>query len=136
MYPYGKMAWNGIIAMSYLAGIYDGENARASSATIAREREISKPLVAKVLTTLSNAGLIGGSTGPGGGYFLARPPEEIRLIDIVGLFEKIDTVTRCPFGPNWCGIKDPCPLHDEIVGMNETARAFLENTTLAVFASQ
>jgi len=133
MYPYGKMAWNAVIAMSYLASIYEGPAAKASSASIARDREISKPLVAKVLTTLSKADLIGGSPGPGGGYYLARHPKDIFMIDIVRLFEKMDHVTRCPFGPNWCGVNDPCPIHDDIVGMNETAVQFLQNTSLEVF---
>ena len=41
------------------------------------------------------------------------------MIDIVRLFEKMDHVTRCPFGPNWCGLNDPCPIHDDIIGMND-----------------
>lgn len=135
MYPYGKMAWNGVAAMSYLAACYDGGRTKANSATIAENRDISKALIAKVLTILSQAGLIAGSPGPGGGYYLAKDPGGIRLIDIVRLFERVDLETRCPFGPNWCGHNDPCPLHDEIVRMNERTLAFLERTTLAVFAA-
>jgi len=136
MFPYGKTASNAIAAMSYLAERHGDDGPRASSAAIAENRSISKPLVAKVLTILSQAGLVGGSPGPGGGYFLAKPPEQIHLIEIVRLFEKTDTESRCPFGPHWCGHEEPCPLHDQLISLNEVGRRFLEETTLAVFKYQ
>jgi Rrf2 family protein len=119
--------------MSYLAERYDDENTKASSAAISDDRQISKPLVAKVLTILSQAGLVGGSPGPGGGYYLARDPGDIYLADIVSLFEKVDDYSRCPFGPHWCGNEDPCPLHDQIVELDEAGNKFLKETSLAVF---
>ena len=133
MFPYGKTASNAISAMSYLAEHYGNEHVKASSAAIATDREISKPLVAKVLTILSQASLVAGSPGPGGGYFLAKHPSEISLIEIVRLFEKVDSVSRCPFGPNWCGNKEPCPIHDQLVALNDTGTKFLFETSLEVF---
>ncbi len=135
MLPYGKTAANAISAMSYLAERYDDDNAKASSVAISNDRQISKPLVAKVLTILSQAGLVGGSPGPGGGYYLAKRPEEIFLADIVRLFEKVDDYSRCPFGPHWCGDgdKEPCPLHDQMVQLDEVGKKFLNETSLAVF---
>lgn len=133
MFPYGKTAANAVAAVSYLAERYGDSASRASSAAIAEDRQLSRPLVAKVLTILSQAGLVGGSPGPGGGYFLAKPPGEILLIDVVQLFEKVDTDSRCPFGPHWCGNNDPCPLHDQIVDLADSGRRFMEETTLDVF---
>ena len=133
MFPYGKTASNGIAAMSFLAERYGQNETKVSSAAIAEDRQISKPLVAKVLTILSQAGLVGGSPGPGGGYYLAKKPADIKLIEIVRLFEKVEDDTRCPFGTHWCGHGEPCPLHDEIVSLNETAMHFLNDTTLEVF---
>jgi len=90
-------------------------------------------LAAKLLSQTASAGLTIGSTGPGGGYRLARPPEEITLAQIVDLFERRNEEPPCPFGPGWCGNEDPCPLHDQFVELEERARGFLENTTLEVF---
>lgn len=136
MFPYGKTASNAVAAMSYLAEGSGDPEFRASSAAISAARSLSKPLVAKVLTILSQAGLIGGAPGPGGGYHLAKPASEIFLIDIVRLFEKTDEEDRCPFGPHWCGHHDPCPLHDQIVALRESGRQFLEETSLEVFAKK
>jgi len=133
MFPYGKTASNAISAMSYLAERYGDDHAKASSASIAVDRKISKPLVAKVLTILSQAELVAGSPGPGGGYYLAKHPSGIRLIEIVRLFEKVESESRCPFGPHWCGNKENCPLHDQLVSLNETGTRFLFETTLEVF---
>jgi len=133
MFIYGKTTANAISVMSYLAA---EPSRRAGSTQISKDREISKSLTAKMLTQLSTAGLVTGQPGPGGGYTLAKPAADICLMDIVSLFEQTETPSLCPFGPNWCGTGDPCPLHDIITGMVEANRRFMENTNLAVFINQ
>ncbi len=133
MFIYGKTAANGIAVMSYLAA---DPSRRAGSGEIARARGISLALTAKLLTQLAAAGLVNGQPGPGGGYTLARPASEICLFDIVALFEQTDEPSRCPFGPNWCGHGEPCPLHNTIVEMVDNNRRFMETTTLAIFQKE
>ena len=132
MTPYGKTAQNAIAAMSRLAEAYQ-EGHVLSSIEIARDRNLAQTLVAKLLTMLSQAGLVEGSRGPGGGYRLARAPGKIALLDIVSVFERIEDRTICPFGPGWCGKKDPCPLHEQYVQFNEQFDSFLKQTKLSVF---
>jgi len=132
MFIYGKTASNGISVMSYLAA---RPGLRAGSGEIAEARSISQPLTAKLLTQLAAAGLVSGQPGPGGGYTLARPAETINLASIIRIFEQTELPSLCPFGPNWCGHGDPCPLHDAIGRMVESNRRFIEETTLAVFVS-
>lgn len=121
--------------MSYLAEVH-ADGARLSSLDIARKRELSKPLVAKLLVVLSQAGLVAGAPGPGGGYALARDPSQISLLEIVALFEKSDNGMMCPFGPNWCGHGDPCPLHDQLAALNDQMYQFLAGTKLDAFAQK
>lgn len=130
MYIYGQMASNGIAVMSYLAAAPEG---RAGASEIAEARKLSRPLAAKILTQLSGAGLLEGRSGPGGGYRLALPAEDIRLFDIVKLFEQTDPPTLCPFGEGWCGQNAPCPLHDDLSALLKKNREFLENTRLSAF---
>lgn len=132
MLSYGKTASNAIAAASWLARLEPGE--RAGSAEVARARGISAPLAAKILTVLSQAGVVDGAPGPGGGYRLRRPASEIRLADVVAPFEPAGDGDRCPFGPGWCGHGEPCPLHDRLAALQRQAEEFLEETTLAVFA--
>ena len=136
MFRYGKLARQAVSAMSYLAERYAPDAPAISSAEVGRVRKIPTALAAKLLSEAASAGLTKGTTGPGGGYRLARPPEQIRLAEIVGMFERDLEEFPCPFGPGWCGNGNPCPLHNDFLKLEENGRKFLSETTLEVFLKQ
>lgn len=134
MTPYGKTAQAALASISRLAELYDPKNPeRLSSQQIAEQRGLGKPLVAKVLTVLSSAGLLSGSPGPRGGYALAKPPAHITLYDVVSLFDRLDESLGCPFGPNYCGNGPRCPLHDSLESFRAALKDFLLETRLDAF---
>jgi Rrf2 family protein len=133
---FGKTAQTAVSVISLLAERKSGPETPLSSLDIAQARSLRLPLVAKVLTVLSGGGLIAGTRGPGGGYWLARPPAEVSLYDITRLFEKPEEVPLCPFGPGWCGNNDPCPVHDAFVKYDSEWVAFLKTTTLGAFVDR
>ncbi len=133
MIRFGKTAQTAISALSLLAEIYDEGKTKLSSADIAERRGLPQPVVAKVLTIVSSLGLVDGTHGPGGGYWLKRPPGKITLLEIVEEFERQDTAIMCPFGPNWCGHGKSCPMHDTLVQMDEQWTSYLRTTTLGIF---
>ncbi|MDP3849928.1 MAG: Rrf2 family transcriptional regulator [Luteolibacter sp.] len=133
MFRYGKLARQAVSAISYLAEKHGPEVSWISSAEVGRARKIPATLAAKLLSQMATAGLTLGTTGPGGGYRLARPPGKIRLAEIVSLFERGMDEFPCPFGPDFCGTGDPCPLHHDFLKLEENGRHFLEQTTLEVF---
>ena len=55
-----------------------------TAAKISRGCRFPPRFLYRVLHKLVNAGLLNGTSGPGGGYTLARRPERITLLDIVG----------------------------------------------------
>lgn len=130
MFVYGQTAANAIAVISYLAA---DPARRAGSGEIAEARNISKALTAKLLTHLAAARLVLGQPGPGGGYKLAKHPSEISLLDVVSLFEKINSPSVCAFGHGWCGTGERCPLHNPIEQIVTVNREFLEGTRLSVF---
>lgn len=132
MFGYGKMSACAVAAMSALAEKHPGGGS-LSSKQIAESRNLSQPLVAKVLTVLSQAGFVRGTRGPGGGYRLARDPEQVTVFDVVELFEGHRETSACPFGPGWCGVGDPCPLHDILAGLADSAATTLRNVSFAAF---
>lgn len=136
MFRYGKLARQAVSAISYLAEKHGPYVPWISSAEVGRKRKIPVTLAAKLLSQMATAGLTLGTTGPGGGYRLARPPEEIRLAEIVSLFERGMDEFPCPFGPGFCGSGDPCPLHEDFLKLEKNGRRFLEQTTLAVFVKK
>jgi Rrf2 family iron-sulfur cluster assembly transcriptional regulator len=130
---YGKTARQGVAALSYLAEKHAAGGGVATSAEVGEARGMPQALAAKLLSEASGAGLVIGTTGPGGGYRLAKEPVEIKLADIVWIYERKQDEYPCPFGPGWCGTGNPCPLHNSFVALEEQATKFLEETTLAVF---
>lgn len=134
MTPYGKTAQTAIAAVSRLAEVYDpAKRVKLNSADVAENRHLPQPVVAKVLTILSQAGIVNGSPGPGGGYWLARPPERVTLYDVVSQFERLDENVSCPFGPEYCGTGPHCPLHADMLAVREQIVTFLKTSTFARF---
>lgn len=129
----GKTAQTAISILSLLAERFDGGATRLSSAEIGRARKMPQTLVAKLLTQMSTAGLVDGTRGPGGGYWLAREPRTVSLQQIVEVFEKSNEGLLCPFGPGWCGHREPCPLHDSLVALDLQWAGYLKNTHLGIF---
>lgn len=130
---YGKQTERAIAAMSRLAEVWDGGRTRLSSVDIADNRGLPRPMVAKLLTTLSQGGLVSGSPGPGGGYALARPPAEITFRQVFELFEREDKSHACPFGGGICGAGDPCAMHDRLLEVQANVACFLNETTFERF---
>lgn len=130
---YGKQTERAIAAMSYLAEVWDNGKTKLSAVQIADARFLPRAMVAKILTTLSQAGLIIGSPGPGGGYALARAPIEISFQQVFELFEREDRSHLCPFGGGICGVGTPCALHDRLVSAQDGIKSFLADSTFEIF---
>ncbi len=130
---YGKQTETAIAALTRLAEIWDGGKTRLSASDIARDRSLQGPFVAKLMTVLSQAGLVDGTPGPGGGYALAKHPAKIKLNDVYVLFEREDTSTVCPFGGGICGVGEPCAIHHKLVHLQESLADLLKNTTFEEF---
>ncbi len=130
---YGKQTETAIAALSRLAELWDGGRTRLSAGDLADQRGLSRAMVAKILSTLSQAGLVSGSPGPGGGYSLSREPSKISLREAYDLFEREDDSSNCPFGGGVCGTGEPCALHDRLRSMQASVRRLLDDTTFEIF---
>lgn len=65
---------------------------------LAKMAHVPPNYLAKVLQQLAAAGLITGRRGVGGGYRLAKPAGEIRLLDVINAIGEIKRVEHCPLG--------------------------------------
>ncbi len=133
---YGKQTETAISAVSFLAELWRGPRTRrVSAADIADARGLQRPFVAKLLSALSQAGIVSGSPGPGGGYALAQEPSNIRLRDVWTVFERPEPTRECPFGGGRCGIEAKCELHQRIQRVHDAINSLLDDTTFEVFTS-
>ena len=72
-----------------------------SLAEISKRQDISLPYLEQLFVRLRRAGLVESVRGPGGGYRLARPPETIRVADILGAVD--ETVSALHIGAGASG---------------------------------
>jgi Rrf2 family iron-sulfur cluster assembly transcriptional regulator len=83
---------------------------------------------------LRNAGLVSTTRGSGGGYKLERPPGQIRLSDVVEVFEGLRNRPTCLLGKGECSDADACSAHHAWKNVRKTYIEFLDANTLADIA--
>ena len=77
---------------------------------IARQEQIPKYFLEKVIRDLMRRGLVRARRGPGGGYQLARSPENISFKDIIEAVEGPITLNVCVDGSSVCQLKPTCRM--------------------------
>lgn len=102
-----------------------------SAAELAERSRVEPATVAKVLKLLAQAGLVESFRGANGGYRLARPPERIRLADIVEALEGPLGMTACSVHDGDCGIESHCGIRAGWQRINDVLLDTLQRTTLA-----
>ncbi len=75
-----------MVALADLAMAPEGE--LLSLAEISKRQDISLPYLEQLFVKLRRAGLVDSVRGPGGGYRLAKPASEIRVVDILGAVDE------------------------------------------------
>ncbi|GIG60020.1 transcriptional regulator [Longispora fulva] len=70
-------------------------NTPVPTGTLAAFYELPPAYLNKQLQALSRAGILTSTPGPRGGFHLARPAEEITLLDVVTAIEGPDELFRC-----------------------------------------
>ncbi len=93
--------------------------------------DLPRHFVAKILQDLVRRELLTSAKGRGGGFALARPPNTIRLYDIVAAVDGIKQFNECVVGLAECDEHQPCPLHDHWKNVRKVIESFLLETTLA-----
>jgi Rrf2 family protein len=118
-------------ALTHLA-IYSGERP-VQVKDIAEAEGIPRHFLAKILNQLTYKGLVRAMRGPGGGFLLTRPPEELMVKDVVEAIDGFESLRRrCVLGLDECRDEQPCPLHDSWQGFRETFLGGVSGLTLAM----
>ena len=99
---------------------------------IVKSQGLSLKYLEAIMTTLVKAGLIQGVHGKGGGYKLAKKPEEYTIADILRVTEKSITPASCSacLGDD-CERKGECKTYPFWEKLNSVVDECLNSTTLA-----
>lgn len=97
---------------------------------IGKRQQISARYLEQLLFSLKLAGMVSSSRGMGGGFTLAKPASEIRLLDIVQALDGPIAPVRCVDEPDQFSRSGYCAARDVWVQVKEAANKVLESVTL------
>lgn len=112
-------------ALRAVVWIADRPHKPWTSAEIHRSTLVPPSYLSKVLRGLVAEGIVASQRGVHGGFVLAKPAENLSLLDVVNAVEPVQRIRECPLGlPNHG--KNLCNLHrklDEVMARTEEAFA-------------
>jgi Rrf2 family protein len=102
---------------------------------LSNREQIPSKYLEQILLTLKNAGLLHSRMGIGGGYYLAKAPDEISLGHIIrvldGPLAPIRCVSQMAYEPCGCPDERTCGLRMTMGDVRNAIADILDNTTLA-----
>lgn len=126
----------GLKALSYLSKQPKNEPVLISD--ISNSENISKKFLESILLTLKKSGILSSKKGRGGGYYLLKNPDEIKISTIIRLLEgpiamlpcvSLNYYERC----DDCVDEEGCSLNILMAEVRDSTLKILENKTLADF---
>jgi Rrf2 family protein len=105
------------------------------STDLAERNNIPPKFLEQIMLMLKRAQVVRSRKGPQGGYYLARPPEEISLAEVVrqldGPLAPISCVSEIAYEPCGCPDMEACGLRRVMQEVRDTVAQIMERTTLA-----
>lgn len=124
-----KTAEYALRAMVFLASV---PNQPRSADVLARKTKVPRSYLNRVLQDLAAAGLVQSRPGPGGGYELARPTDQVTILDVVNAVSPLERIRKCPLGIS--SHTELCPLHRELDQAYAATEAAFRGVTLKSLA--
>ena len=97
---------------------------------IAQRQQISLLYLEHLITPLIAAGLVRSVRGARGGVWLAKPPREIKLSEVVQILEGPIAPVECVGNPETCPRSGLCATRDIWGELKQAIDGVLESTTL------
>jgi Rrf2 family protein len=126
----------GLKALSYLAK--QEQNVPVLISDISESENISKKFLESILLTLKKSGILSSKKGKGGGYYLIKKPDEIKISTVIRLLEGPIAMLPC-VSLNYyekcddCSSEERCGLNILMAEVRDSTLKILENKTLANF---
>ncbi|MCP4573969.1 MAG: Rrf2 family transcriptional regulator [bacterium] len=103
---------------------------------ISQAARVPAGYLSKVLQKLARAELVVSTPGRGGGFRLARAPEEISVLDVVNAVEPVQRIRTCPLELESHGM-NLCPLHRRLDdAMAQVESAFAQSSIAELLADE
>ena len=97
---------------------------------VAQRQQISLPYLEHLITPLIAGGIVWSTRGARGGVSLAKPPEQIKLSEVIQLLEGSIAPVECVSNPGVCSRSKLCVTRDIWSELKKAMNGILESTTL------
>ena len=124
----------GLKALTYIAR--QTENVPVQIGTIAKSENISHKFLESILLTLKKSGFLGAKKGKGGGYYLLREAQDIKMTEVIRVLEGPIALVPC-VSLNFyekcddCPDENACSVHKLMIQVRDNTLQVLRNTSLA-----
>lgn len=110
-----------------------GSGGPVAARVMAEEERLPGDYVEQILLRLRRAGIVDSTRGAKGGYRLARPPEQVSVLDVISAAEHQTFEVNCdvhPVDAQRCGPGESCPVRPVWRGLQLRINEFLGGLTL------
>jgi Rrf2 family protein len=109
-----------------------GPGAQENVGVLAERAGVPYDFARQIANRLAHEGHLVSKRGSKGGFLLARPAEEITLLDVFKAMDELPTMSLCTHEANSCPRAHDCPLHHGVwLPLDEMIEAQLKAMTLA-----
>jgi Rrf2 family protein len=116
-------------------------SAWVSAREISEHSRVPLPVLMNILNALAHCGLVTSTRGAKGGYRLARPPDEITLVDLIEAIDGPIKLTVCAPAVRSdfearCRLEGVCLIREPARRVHRSLEQFLCRVTLAQLVSE
>jgi Rrf2 family protein len=119
----------GLIALKHMAT--QKGNGLVNAKELASRFNLPPNLLAKILQSLSQSGIIEAQKGSGGGYRMSRDPADITLTEIFESIEGPIHMIMCSAEDGCCSVENSCTVRNGLVNLERKFAEFFDSVTLA-----
>ncbi|WP_051360605.1 Rrf2 family transcriptional regulator [Desulfuromonas sp. TF] len=103
---------------------------------ICKSQDITPAFLTKILQPLIKEGIVASQRGVGGGFYLAKDPGEVSLLDVVRAEEGPLSLNQCLVEAGSCERSVFCPVHGAWQEVRDEMATILERHTFARLVQQ
>ena len=98
--------------------------------------KMPRPFLRKVLQALDRGGLLRSYKGMGGGFIISKNTRNIRLLDLIEIFQGPLILNECSFKKKKCPEQIRCPLRKKINALQSYIVTQLRDISVASLIAQ
>ncbi|MBM3422688.1 MAG: Rrf2 family transcriptional regulator [Chlorobi bacterium] len=117
-------------AIRALLTLGEAKGGYLSARAISLEQEIPYQFLRGLLQEMIRHGLVFSKEGVGGGFKLAKEPDEILVSELIGIFQGKVQVSECMFRKQICANRSRCVLRHEIMRIEQVVKQEFDNITI------